>query len=114
MPKQDETFIGSGNVYQDLGFENPEEWATKAAIASKIYNMIEDNRWTQQQAANVLGIKQPDVSNLRNGHFNKFSVEKLLKFLTILGQDIDIVIRPKVNDIAKINVTQTHSQPEYA
>ena len=113
MPKKDDTFVGSGNVYQDLGFKNPEEWATKAALASKIYNIIEERDLTQKEAAKILGIDQPGVSDLRRGHFRRFSVARMLAFLSTLDQDIDIVIRPKINDTAQISVTETSTQPEY-
>lgn len=113
MPKKEGTFVGSGNVYQDLGFKNPEEWATKAALASKIYNIIEERGLSQKEAAKILGIDQPGVSDLRRGRFRRFSVARMFSFLSKFDQDIDIVIRPKINDTAKINVTQTQSQPEY-
>lgn len=113
MSEKDDTFMGSGNVYRDLGYKNPEEWATKAALASKIYNIIEARNLTQKEAAKILGIDQPGVSDLRRGRFRRFSVARLLAFLSTLDQDIDIVIRPKINNTAQINVTETSSQPEY-
>jgi len=99
-----EFYEGSGNVYKDLGFENPEEWATKAHIATKIFHLIEKRQLTQKQAGEILGIAQGRVSDLKRGQFDKFSVEKLLGFLNALGQDVDIVIRPKAMEIAQIQV----------
>ena len=99
-----EYYEGSDNVYEDLGFKNPEEWATKARIATKILHLIEERGLTQKQAGEILGIAQGRVSNLRRGQFDKFSVEKLLSFLNSLDQDVDIIIRPKVQETASVQV----------
>ena len=95
---------GSANVYQDLGYGNPEEWATKAALATRIYDLIESRSLTQKQAAGILGIDQPGVSALKRGRFRRFSIARMMTFLRALDQDIDIVIRPKVGEEAQIQV----------
>jgi len=97
-------YEGSENVYEDLGFKNPQEWATKARIATKIFRLIEERGLTQKQAGEILGIAQGRVSDLRRGQFDKFSVEKLMSFLNSLDQDVDIVIRPKAQETAGIQV----------
>ena len=104
---------GSGNVYQDLDFNNPAEWETKARIATKIFDLIAERKLTQKQAGEILGIAQGRVPDLRRGQFDKFSVEKLLSFLNALGQDVDIVIRPKAETVAHIYVAETIDRPEY-
>jgi hypothetical protein len=43
----------------------------------------------------VLGIDQPKVSALLRGALRGFSVERLTRFLNALGQDVEIVLRPK-------------------
>lgn len=101
-----EIMDSSGNVFEDIGIKNPEEWATKARLASKIYDIMETRSLTQVQTAEILGIKQPDVSALCNGHFGKFSVYRLLSFLRTLDQDIDIIIRPKKRKTAHIHVAE--------
>ena len=108
-----EYYEGSGNVYQDLGFKNPKEWTTKARIATKIFDLIEEKKLTQKQAGEIFGIAQGRVSDLKRGQFDKFSVEKLLSFLNALGQDVDIVIRPKAEPAAQIYVAETIDRPEY-
>jgi predicted XRE-type DNA-binding protein len=108
-----EYYEGSDNVYKDLGYKNPEEWATKAALATKIYDIIEERKMTQKQAAEILRIDQPGVSDLRRGRFRRFSVARLLAFLRALDRDVDIVIRPKVQDIAQIMVAETMAKPDY-
>ncbi len=95
---------GSGNVYRDLGFRNPDEWAAKASVASKVYDIIEERGLTQKEAGAILGIMQGRVSDLKRGQLDKFSLEKLLSFLTALDQDVDIIVRPKAEEVAHISV----------
>ena len=101
-----EYFQGSDNVYKDLGYKNPEEWATKAALATKICDIIAERGLTQKQAAEILGIDQPGVSDLKRGRFRRFSIARLLALLSALDQDVEIVIRPKVHDTARIHVAE--------
>ena len=100
-----EYYEGSTNVYADLGYANPEEWALKASIATKIIGVIEESGLTQKDAGALLGIAQGRVSDLKRRQFEKFSVEKLLTFLNALDRDVDIVIRPKVGEVAHITVS---------
>jgi len=85
---------GSGNVFTDLGFPNPEREQLKARLALQIYRLIKDRGLTQAKACAILGIKQPHVSGLMRGQSGNFSVERLMDFLTALGQDIEITVRP--------------------
>ena len=84
----------SGNVYADLGIKNPDEHALKAELVRQIAAVMKDQELTQTAAARRVGIEQPDVSKLLRGHFRKFSVERLMRFLVALGQDVEIVVRP--------------------
>lgn len=85
----------SGNVFADLGLPNPEELLAKSNLVLKINSIIEKRHLSQVDAAAILGISQPKVSTLQNGRLRGFSLEKLCHFLTLLGRDVDIVIRPK-------------------
>src|SRR6266699_3776097 len=85
----------SGNVFADLGFANPEEELTKAQLASHIRQIIRRRRLTQAAAASLMGIDQPKVSALLNGRLANFSSERLMRLLTALGHDIEIVIKTK-------------------
>jgi len=84
----------SGNVFADLGIRNPEEVLAKASIASKIYDLIKEKKLTQAKAAKILRISQPKVSLLLRGYLTDFSLERLLRFLNDLGQDVYISIVP--------------------
>jgi predicted XRE-type DNA-binding protein len=86
---------GSGNVFADLGFDNPEEEKLKAQLVREIRDIIKQRRLTQAKAAELLGLKQPDVSTLLAGRVHKFSLERLLRCVHRLDRDVRIVIRPK-------------------
>jgi len=98
--------MSSGNVFADLGIENPEEELTKAKLVWEIEQIIKSKKLTQAEAAKVMGINQPKVSALIRRKLDGFSVERLIHFLNTLGQDIDIVVRPKPasRKEARINV----------
>jgi predicted XRE-type DNA-binding protein len=84
---------GSGNVFADLGFSNPEEHQTKAKLVSQIADILKKRRMTQAAAARLFGIDQPKVSAMLNGRFRGFSVYRLMSFITALGRDVEIVTR---------------------
>jgi predicted XRE-type DNA-binding protein len=84
----------SGNVYADLGLKNPDEHALKSELVRQIAAVMKDQGLTQTAAARRLGIAQPDVSKLLKGRFRQFSVERLMRFLVALGQDVEIIVRP--------------------
>lgn len=84
---------GSGNVFADLGFPEPEEELTKAQLASHIRQVIRRRRLTQSVAGTLMGIDQPKVSALLNGRLTNFSSDRLMRLLTALGQDVDIMVR---------------------
>jgi predicted XRE-type DNA-binding protein len=86
---------GSGNVYADLGFADAEEKLAKAELARKIAEILEKRRLTQAQAAALLGVDQPKVSALLCGRLQRFSLEKLMQFLLLLGEDVAITIGPR-------------------
>ena len=84
----------SGNIFADLGFPNAEREQLKALLTLRIYRLIKQRVLTQAEAGKILGIKQPHVSALMRGHSGAFSVERLMDFLTALGQDVEITVRP--------------------
>lgn len=83
------------NIFADLQIGEPEEVLAKAELARKIYQTICVRKLTQVQAAQLLGIKQPDVSDLIRGKFIKFSLDRLIQLLNRLDWDVDIVVKRK-------------------
>jgi predicted XRE-type DNA-binding protein len=84
----------SENVFADLGLPNPEQELLKARLALEIYRLIRKRGITQAAAGKILGIKQPHVSALMRNRGGSFSVERLMDFLTALGQDVEIRVKP--------------------
>lgn len=99
--------LSSGNVFEDLGFENPEECLAKAELARQINNLIKQKAFTQKAAAEILNIDQPKVSALNKGKLSGFSLERLFRFLTILGHDVIIKVSPKKVTKKKAQVSVT-------
>ena len=85
---------GSGNVFADLGFANPERERLKARLTLQIYRVVGKRGLTQPAAGKILGIRQPHVSALMRGQSGAFSAARLMEFLTALGQDVEITVRP--------------------
>lgn len=94
----------SGNVLADLGFPNPDEALLKANLAGRILRIVMQRKLTQRKVAVLLGIDQAKVSALLRGKLADFSVDRLLRFINTLGQDVDIVVRPCRADRATTRV----------
>jgi len=84
-----------GNVYADLGLENSEDLHAKSGLVFRIAQILEKRKLTQMQAAAILDIDQPKISNLLRGRLDGFSTERLFRLLNALDQDIEIIVKPK-------------------
>src|SRR5215475_16039255 len=84
---------GSANVFEDLGYPDAAERQAKLRLAYALNQVVEHRGLTQAAAAALLGLSQPKVSALRNYKLAGFSVERLMNLLTVLDQDVEIVIR---------------------
>lgn len=84
---------GSGNVFADIGLDQPEEVLAKARIVETIADLLASRNLSQQEAGRIVGLPQPQVSRLMRGDTWEFSYERLMRILTSLGQDVDITIR---------------------
>ncbi|HCC55761.1 MAG TPA: XRE family transcriptional regulator [Solibacterales bacterium] len=85
---------GTGNVFHDVGVPHAAEHLVKAQLVFKIDTILKKRGLKQVEAAVLFGIRQPDISKMLHGEFRQFSVERLLRFLVALDQDIEIIIRP--------------------
>lgn len=105
MPKSKRDYsLSSGNVFSDLGLPNAEELLAKAELAHKITVIIGERGLTQTQAARALAVDQPKISSLIRGRLRGFSIERLMRFLLLLGQDIKITVQPSSRARAKARV----------
>ena len=86
--------IGSGNVFKDLGFPNPDEELAKVKLAYKINSLVEEKGFDEGQAANFLGISPKKMAALRDGRLKNFTIDRLFKFLTKLDYHVEIRVSP--------------------
>jgi predicted XRE-type DNA-binding protein len=93
--RRDKVDAGSGDVFVDLGFADAAERRLRVQLAQRINGLIAERELTQSKAAALFGVSQPHVSDLKNYKLTRFSSERLLRLLTLLDRDVEIVIRPK-------------------
>jgi predicted XRE-type DNA-binding protein len=96
--------VGSSNVFADLAVEQPEQELLKARLTLQICKLIKARGLTQAKAAEVLGIEKLHVSALMRNRSGTFSVERLMQFLTNLGQDVEIIVRPARKEHGRLSV----------
>ena len=86
---------GTGNVFRDLGFSKQKstELVLKSSLLQALQETIKERGWKQVEAANRLGIDQAKVSKLLAGQMAGFSVERLVHFLSLLGQNVEVTVR---------------------
>ena len=87
--------IGSGNIFADLGIPNAEEHQLKAALVVQLGRLIKERKLSQVEAAKLIGVRQPDLSNILRGHYRGYSLARLMRMLTAFDQDVEITTRPR-------------------
>src|SRR5713226_8208067 len=95
---------GSINVFADLSLPNADQELMKARLTLQIYRIIKERGITQTEAGKILGIPQPHVSALARNRAGNFSVGRLIDFLTALGQDVEITVRPTRKEHGQMSV----------
>jgi predicted XRE-type DNA-binding protein len=113
MTDDDQTEIrrGSRNVFADLGFGDPDTHLLKAQLVDRVQAILRDRGLTQSKAAEAVGMSQPDISRLLKGHFRDVSVERIMRMLTRLGCEVDIVVTSRDSGCASAPI---HYRPEAA
>lgn len=104
--KSEKVVVGIGNVFRDLGFADSEVRKLRVQLAVRLNELIDELRLGQAAVAKRFGIPQPHVSDLRNYKLSRFSSERLVRFITLLDRDIEIVIRPRdsAHEIGHVSV----------
>lgn len=85
--------VTAGNIFLDLGLDQPEELLAKAQLLIEVGSLIKKSKLSQKDVALKLGITQPKVSLLISGKLSAFSTDTLLHYLTILGCDVQIRVK---------------------
>jgi predicted XRE-type DNA-binding protein len=103
-----EVEVSSSNVFADLELPNADEALAKPELARRIGAILAERKLTQARAATLLGIDQPKVSALIRGKFEGFSTDRLFRLLNALGQDVEIVVRPRRRDKEQASTRVVH------
>ncbi len=91
----------SGNVYADFGVEDAEEMLIKAKLSILLAMVIDKRGLTQKEAAKIIGIDQPKLSKIINGRFRHISIERLMRYLKLLGIDVWTGLQNNLDKLAK-------------
>ncbi len=102
--------IGSGNVFKDLEFENPEEMLIKCSLVIQIDKIIEQQKLTKRTASKLLGLKQTEITAITNGKFPDYSLDQLICFLDLLGYEVTLQVTPK--KVPKVRVRKPIALPK--
>jgi predicted XRE-type DNA-binding protein len=76
----------------------------KEPFAREIARILRDEALTQTEASFILRDQPSQLSLVVNGHLDGFSHDRLVKYLTRLGRDVDIRIRPSRGRMGKVRV----------
>ncbi len=87
--------VGTGNLFADLGYADADTHLFKAQLVSQIRGVMTKRALTQTATAKLAGVSQPDVSRILKGQFRDVSIERLMRMLTRLGCEVDVIVRPQ-------------------
>ena len=88
---------GSGNVFRDFGYANPELEQLRTLLAARIIGVLDDRQLTVRRAGEITGIAAADFSRIRRANLGRFTIDRLMTILDRLDQEVDVTvsIRPR-------------------
>ena len=88
---------GSDNVFRDLGFNRDaaEHLRVRSDLMIALTRLIERRKLTQVQAAALLGVSQPRISDLTRGKIDRFSIDTLVAMLGHAGVSVRFTMRTR-------------------
>ena len=99
----------SENIFADMKLPSAEDYLAKTKLAHEIAIIIEKQKFSQQKAASIIGTSQAKISNIVNGHLEKFTIDRLIQALISLDRDITIGFKPKPKSRRRATITVTPS-----
>jgi predicted XRE-type DNA-binding protein len=105
-----EVVRGSGNVFHDLGLENPDIQQLKSLLAAEIIKALDHNGLSVRGAHGRTGIAAADFSRIRNADLGRFTVDRLMLIVNRLGSRIDVTIRVRPADVI-VSDTPRYQRP---
>ena len=92
---------GSGSVFADLGLPDASEMSLKSSLAVRVVRAVRERGLSQRAAAELVGLKQPDLSNIMNARLDGISVERLFTVLNRLGHRIEVRVEEEESEDAR-------------
>ena len=88
---------GSGNVFRDFNRDDADLQQAKALMASEIIKILDDRHWTTRKAEEATGVSHADFSRIRRANLGRFTLDRLMTVLTLLGQEVELSVnvRPR-------------------
>lgn len=96
MKRQIEVVRGSGNVYRDTGHPNADVEQLKAILAAEIIKRLDKEELTVRAAQAKTGIAAADFSRIRNADLSRFTVDRLMTVINLLGARVEVAVKVKV------------------
>lgn len=84
---------GTGNVFRDLGHENPDVAQLKAILAGEIIRALDREGLSVRDAQNRTGIAAADFSRIRNADLGRFTIDRLMAIINWLGSRVEVKIK---------------------
>ena len=105
------TIKSDENVFEALGFgeEEASNLKIRAELMDQLDDLIKKQNWTQEQAAKAMNVSQPRVSDLVNGRIDKFTIDTLIKMLSVFGRKVEIKVK-RQKGLTVVNGGRAHSQ----
>lgn len=96
---------GSGNVFADIGVADPDTALVKAKMIVELKRIVEERGLTQDQLAQLVGVDQPTVSKVLRGRLSSITLDRLIRWLTLLGRNVEITLgEPRDGEAARCEV----------
>ncbi|KTE18775.1 XRE family transcriptional regulator [Sphingopyxis sp. H050] len=95
MTERDDDFElvhGSGNLFADFGAPDASLRQLRAILAAEIIKALDAERLTVRDAEARTGIAAADFSRIRQVKLDRFTIDRLLRILDRLNQDVRVKI----------------------
>ena len=83
---------GSGNVFRDFGYPNPDVEQLKAILAANIIKLLNRNKLTVRAAHAQTGIAAADFSRIRKANLSRFTLDRLVTIINRLGSRVEVKV----------------------
>ena len=100
MSEDSELVHGSGNVFQDFNRNDADLQQAKALMASEIIRILDGRHWTTRKAEEATGVSHADFSRIRRANLRRFTLDRLMTVLTLLGQEVEVSVNVRPRDSA--------------